>query len=166
MIKKFLFLFFLAVSFNLSSSEKYSAINNILLSDNIFIEHKTINKISNKNTASTGIMARSESEVKIIMTYPLNESYTLYETHINYCDDDFNECSIIDDPQIINSPFFYILKNGLTKDADINSYLIFDRDIEPSAGSIKINLINNKSLVLTYVDSLGVINKVKLRDNS
>lgn len=166
MIKKFLFLFFLAVSFNLSSSEKYSAINNILLSDNIFIEHKTINKISNKNTASTGIMARLESEVKIIMTYPLNESYTLYETHINYCDDDFNECSIIDDPQIINSPFFYILKNGLTKDADINDYLVFDKDIEPSANSIKINLINDKSLVLTYVDTLGIINKLNLRDNS
>ena len=166
MNKKFLLLFFVTISLNVTSSEKYPTINNILLSDNIFIEHKTINKISNKNTTSTGTMARLESEVKIIMTSPLNESYTLYETYINYCDDDFNECYIIDDPQIINNPFFYILKNGLTKDTDINSYLIFDRDIEPSAGSIKSNLINDKSLVLTYVDSLGVINKVKLRDNS
>ena len=166
MIKKFLFLFFLAISLNVTSNEKYSAINNILFSDNILIEHKTMNKISNKNTTSTGTMARLESEVKIIMTSPFNESYTLYETHINYCDDDFNECSIIDDPQIINSPFFYILKNGLTKDDDINDYLVFDKDIEPSAGSIIINLMNDKSLVLTYVDTLGIINKVNLRDNS
>lgn len=166
MIKKFLFLFFLAISLNVTSNEKYSAINNILLSDNILIEHKTINKISNKNTTSTGTMARLESEVKIIMTSPFNESYTLYKTYINYCDDDFNECSIIDDPQIINNPFFYILKNGLTKDDDINDYLVFDNDIEPSAGSIKINLMNDKNLVLTYVDTLGIINKVKLRDNS
>lgn len=166
MIKKFLFLFFLAISLNVTSNEKYSAINNILLSDNIFIEHKTINKISNKNTTSTGTMARLESEVKIIMTSPLNESYTLYETHINYCDDYFNECSIIDDPQIINSPFFYILKNGLTKDDDINDYLVFDKDIEPSTNNIIINLMNDKSLVLTYVDTLGIINKVNLKDNS
>ena len=163
MIKKFLLLFFIAISLNVASSEKYAAINNILLSDNILIEHKTINKISNKNTTSTGTMARLESEVKIIMTSPLNESYTLYETYISYCDDDFNECSIINDPQIINSPFFYILKNGLTIDADINGNLIFDENIEPSTNNIIINLINDKSLVLTYVDSLGIINNINLR---
>ena len=81
-------------------------------------------------------------------------------------DDYFNECSIIDDPQIINSPFFYILKNGLTKDDDINDYLVFDKDIEPSTNNIIIKLMNDKSLVLTYVDTLGIINKVNLKDNS
>ena len=47
MNKKFLLLFFVTISLNVTSSEKYPTINNILLSDNIFIEHKTINKISN-----------------------------------------------------------------------------------------------------------------------
>ena len=159
MIIRFLLLF--AISTNAYANNLYLSINEILLSKNTVLEHHVYNQINQNFESSSGYINRTSEEIMIVMTEPSNETYSLFDTYIEYCDLDFNECSTITEPQIINSPFFKIISDGLKDDNVMNDILIFDRNIELTENAIKIyqdvNLIE-----LTYYDSLGILNKIKI----
>ena len=159
MIIRFLLLF--AISTNVYANNLYLSINEILLSKNTVLEHHVYNQINQNFESSSGYINRTSEEIMIVMTEPSNETYSLFDTYIEYCDLDFNECSTITEPQIINSPFFKIISVGLNEDDLMNDVLIFNQDDELTENAIKIyqdvNLIE-----LTYYDSLGILNKIKI----
>ena len=155
------FFLLLAIAINTYANNLYLSINEILLSKNALLEHHVYNQINQNFESSSGYINRTSEEIMIVMTEPSNETYSLFDTYIQYCDLDFNECSTITEPQIINSPFFKIIIDGLKEDNAMNDILIFNRDIELTENAIKIyqdvNLIE-----LTYYDSLGILNKIKI----
>ena len=155
------FLLLLAIATNAYANNLYLSINEILLSKNTVLEHYVYNQINQVFESSSGYINRTSEEITIIMTEPSNETYSLFDSYIEYCDLDFNECSTITEPQIINSPFFKIISDGLKEDNVMNDILIFNQDIELADNAIKIyqdvNLIE-----LTYYDSLGILNKIKI----
>ena len=155
------FFLLLAIAINTYANNLYLSINEILLSKNALLEHHVYNQINQNFESSFGYINRTSEEIMIVMTEPSNETYSLFDTYIEYCDLDFNECSTITEPQIINSPFFKIIIDGLKEDNAMNDILIFNRDIELTENAIKIyqdvNLIE-----LTYYDSLGILNKIKI----
>ena len=159
MIIRFLLLLFITT--NAYGNNLYLSINEILLSKNTLLEHHVYNQINQNFESSSGYIDRTSEEIMIVMTEPSNETYSLFDTYIEYCDLDFNECSIITEPQIINSPFFKIISDGLKDDNVMSDILIFNKDIELTENAIKIyqdvNLIE-----LTYYDSLGILNKIKI----
>ena len=154
-------LLLLAISINVYASNVHRSINEILLSKNAVLEHYVFNQINQNFESSSGYISRAFDEIKIVMTEPSNETYSLFDSYIEYCDLDFNECSTITDSQIINSPFFKIISVGLNEDDLMNDVLIFNQDDELTENAIKIyqdvNLIE-----LTYYDSLGFLNKIKV----
>lgn len=155
------FLLLLAIATNAYANNLYLSINEILLSKNTVLEHYVYNQINQVFESSSGYINRTSEEITIVMTEPSNETYSLFDSYIEYCDLDFNECSTITEPQIINSPFFKIISDGLKEDNVMNDILIFNQDIELADNTIKIyqdvNLIE-----LTYYDSLGILNKIKI----
>jgi len=155
------FLLLLAIATNAYANNLYLSINEILLSKNTVLEHYVYNQINQVFESSSGYINRASEEITIVMTEPSNETYSLFDSYIEYCDLDFNECSTITEPQIINSPFFKIISDGLKEDNVMNDILIFNQDIELADNTIKIyqdvNLIE-----LTYYDSLGILNKIKI----
>jgi len=155
------FLLLLAIATNAYANNLYLSINEILLSKNTVLEHYVYNQINQVFESSSGYINRTSEEITIVMTEPSNETYSLFDSYIEYCDLDFNECSTITEPQIINSPFFKIISDGLKEDNVMNDILIFNQDIELADNAIKIyqdvNLIE-----LTYYDSLGILNKIKI----
>ena len=155
------FFLLLAIAINAYANNPYLSINEILLSKNTLLEHHVYNQINQNFESSSGYINRTSEEIMIVMTEPSNETYSLFDTYIEYCDLDFNECSTITEPQIINSPFFKIISDGLKEDNVMNDILIFNQDIELADNTIKIyqdvNLIE-----LTYYDSLGILNKIKI----
>ena len=155
------FILLIAITTNAYANNLYLSINEILLSENTVLEHHVYNQINQNFESSSGYINRTSEEIMIVMTEPSNETYSLFDTHIEYCDLDFNECSTITEPQIINSPFFKIISDGLNEDNAMNDILIFNQDIELTENAIKIyhdvNLIE-----LTYYDSLGILNKIKI----
>ena len=155
------FILLIAITTNAYANNLYLSINEILLSENTVLEHHVYNQINQNFESSSGYINRTSEEIMIVMTEPSNETYSLFDTHIEYCDLDFNECSTITEPQIINSPFFKIIRDGIKEDNIINDILIFNKDIELTENAIKIyqdvNLIE-----LTYYDSLGILNKIKI----
>ncbi len=155
------FLLLLAIATNAYANNLYLSINEILLSKNTVLEHYVYNQINQVFESSSGYINRTSEEITIVMTEPSNETYSLFDSYIEYCDLDFNECSTISEPQIINSPFFKIISDGLKEDNVMNDILIFNQDIELADNAIKIyqdvNLIE-----LTYYDSLGILNKIKI----
>jgi len=158
-INKFILL--LALSINAYANDIYSSINEMLLSKNTALEHQVYNQINQNFESSLGYINRTASHIKIVMTDPLNETYTIYDSYIEYCDLDFNECSTINEPQIINSPFFKIMNFGLKESDELDEILILNKDIELSENTIKI--YHEESLIkLSYYDSLGVLNIIKL----
>ena len=154
-------LLLLAISINVYASNVHRSINEILLSKNAVLEHYVFNQINQNFESSSGYISRAFDEITIVMTEPSNETYSLFDSYIEYCDLDFNECSTITDSQIINSPFFKIISDGLNEDDLMNDVLIFNQDDELTENAIKIyqdvNLIE-----LTYYDSLGFLNKIKV----
>ena len=74
---------------------------------------------------------------------------------------DFNECSTINEPEIINSPFFKILSSGIKDNYNLDDILIFNQDEELSQNTIKIHHQANL-IELSYYDSLGILNKIKI----
>lgn len=154
-------LLLLAISINVYASNVHQSINEILLSKNAVLEHYVFNQINQNFESSSGYISRAFDEITIVMTEPSNETYSLFDSYIEYCDLDFDECSTITDSQIINSPFFKIISNGLNEDDLMNDVLIFNQDDELTENAIKIyqdvNLIE-----LTYYDSLGFLNKIKV----
>ena len=155
------FLLLLAIATNAYANNLYLSINEILLSKNTVLEHYVYNQINQVFESSSGYINRTSEEITIVMTEPSNETYSLFDSYIEYCDLDFNECSTITEPQIINSPFFKIISDGLKEHNVMNDILIFNQDIELVDNAIKIyqdvNLIE-----LTYYDSLGILNKIKI----
>lgn len=155
------FLLLLAIATNAYANNLYLSINEILLSKNTVLEHYVYNQINQVFESSSGYINRTSEEITIVMTEPSNETYSLFDSYIEYCDLDFNECSTITEPEIINSPFFKIISDGLKEDNVMNDILIFNQDIELADNTIKIyqdvNLIE-----LTYYDSLGILNKIKI----
>ena len=155
------FLLLLAIATNAYANNLYLSINEILLSKNTVLEHYVYNQINQVFESSSGYINRTSEEITIVMTEPSNETYSLFDSYIEYCDLDFNECSTITEPQIINSPFFKIIRDGIKEDNIMNDILIFNKDIELTENAIKIyqdvNLIE-----LTYYDSLGILNKIKI----
>ena len=151
----------LAIAINAYANNLYLSINEILLSKNTLLEHHVYNQINQNFESSSGYINRTSEEIMIVMTESSNETYSLFDTYIEYCDLDFNECSTITEPQIINSPFFKIIRDGIKEDNIMNDILIFNKDIELTENAIKIyqdvNLIE-----LTYYDSLGILNKMKI----
>ena len=155
------FLLLLVIATSAYGNNLYLSINEILLSKNTVLEHHVYNQINQNFESSSGYINRTSEEIKIVMTEPLNETYSLFDTYIEYCDLDFNECSIITEPQIVNSPFFKIISDGLKEDNAMNDILIFNRDIELTENAIKIYQDVNH-IELTYYDSLGILNKIKI----
>ena len=155
------FILLIAITTNAYANNLYLSINEILLSKNTVLEHHVYNQINQNFESSSGYINRTSEEIMIVMTEPSNETYSLFDTYIEYCDLDFNECSTITEPQIINSPFFKIIRDGIKEDNIMNDILIFNKDIELTENAIKIyqdvNLIE-----LTYYDSLGILNKMKI----
>lgn len=155
------FILLIAITTNAYANNLYLSINEILLSKNTVLEHHVYNQINQNFESSSGYINRTSEEIMIVMTESSNETYSLFDTYIEYCDLDFNECSTITEPQIINSPFFKIIRDGIKEDNIINDILIFNKDIELTENAIKIyqdvNLIE-----LTYYDSLGILNKIKI----
>jgi len=155
------FLLLLAIATNAYANNLYLSINEILLSKNTVLEHYVYNQINQVFESSSGYINRTSEEITIVMTEPSNETYSLFDSYIEYCDLDFNECSTITEPQIINSPFFKIISDGLKEDNVMNDILIFNQDIELADNTIKI--YHEESLIkLSYYDSLGVLNIIKL----
>ena len=159
MINKFILL--LALSINAYANDIYSSINEMLLSKNTALEHQVYNQINQSFESSLGYINRTASHIKIVMTDPSNETYTIYDSYIEYCDMDFNECSTINEPQIINSPFFKILSSGIKDNDDLDDILIFNQDEELGQNTIKIHHQANL-IELSYYDSLGILNKIKI----
>ena len=159
MINKFILL--LALSINTYADDIYSSINEMLLSENASLEHQAYNQINQSFESAFGYINRTTSEINIVMTEPSNETYSLYESYIKYCDLDFNECSTITEPQIINSPFFKIMSSGIKEDDGLVDILIFNKDQELTNNTIKIHYEDNL-IELSYYDSLGVLNKIKI----
>lgn len=155
------FILLIAITTNAYANNLYLSINKILLSKNTVLEHHVYNQINQNFKSSSGYINRTSEEIMIVMTESSNETYSLFDTYIEYCDLDFNECSTITEPQIINSPFFKIIRDGIKEDNIMNDILIFNKDIELTENAIKIyqdvNLIE-----LTYYDSLGILNKIKI----
>ena len=155
------FILLIAITTNAYANNIYLSINEILLSKNTVLEHHVYNQINQNFESSSGYINRTSEEIMIVMTESSNETYSLFDTYIEYCDLDFNECSTITEPQIINSPFFKIIRDGIKEDNIMNDILIFNKDIELTENAIKIyqdvNLIE-----LTYYDSLGILNKIKI----
>ena len=155
------FILLIAITTNAYANNLYLSINEILLSKNTVLEHHVYNQINQNFESSSGYINRTSEEIMIVMTESSNETYSLFDTYIEYCDLDFNECSTITEPQIINSPFFKIIRDGIEEDIIMNDILIFNKDIELTENAIKIyqdvNLIE-----LTYYDSLGILNKIKI----
>lgn len=155
------FILLIAITTNAYANNLYLSINEILLSKNTVLEHHVYNQINQNFESSSGYINRTSEEIMIVMTESSNETYSLFDTYIEYCDLDFNECSTITEPQIINSPFFKIIRDGIKEDNIMNDILIFNKDIELTENAIKIyqdvNLIE-----LTYYDSLGILNKIKI----
>lgn len=156
-----LILSILILSSNLFADENYTSINDILLSNNASLEHQVLNKINQNFEISHGYINRTNAVTEIVMTKPSNETYSLHDSYIEYCDIDFNECSIINSPQIINSPFFKIIKTGLREIDNIKDILIFDENIELRENAIKINKAENL-IEISYLDSIGALNKIKI----
>ena len=155
------FILLIAITTNAYANNLYLSINEILLSKNTVLEHHVYNQINQNFESSSGYINRTSEEIMIVMTESSNETYSLFDTYIEYCDLDFDECSTITEPQIINSPFFKIIRDGIKEDNIMNDILIFNKDIELTENAIKIyqdvNLIE-----LTYYDSLGILNKIKI----
>ena len=155
------FILLISITTNAYANNLYLSINEILLSKNTVLEHHVYNQINQNFESSSGYINRTSEEIMIVMTESSNETYSLFDTYIEYCDLDFNECSTITEPQIINSPFFKIIRDGIKEDNIMNDILIFNKDIELTENAIKIyqdvNLIE-----LTYYDSLGILNKIKI----
>lgn len=159
MINKFILL--LVISINAHANDMYSSINEILLSKNTVLEHQVYNQINQNFESSLGYIYRTASHIKIVMTDPSNEIYAIYDSYIEYCDMDFNECSTINESQIINSSFFKILSFGINDNDDLDDILIFNQDEELVQNTIKIHHQANL-IELSYYDSLGILNKIKI----
>lgn len=155
------FILLIAITTNAYANNIYLSINEILLSKNTVLEHHVYNQINQNFESSSGYINRTSEEIMIVMTESSNETYSLFDTYIEYCDLDFNECSTITEPQIINSPFFKIIRDGIKEDNIMNDILIFNKDIELTENAIKIYQDENL-IELTYYDSLGILNKIKI----
>ena len=136
-------------SFNIQSSNLVLDFNNLIVNNFEFTQKTETNS---STTESKGKIFRMENEIKIEITEPSKELYTIIENKVEVYDYDFNQTSIyqIDENNghildlIING-----VEKGVVKDLTNSSFSIKNGD-----NDILIELNEDNGFSLTYIDNM------------
>ena len=153
---KFLILFIF--SFNIQSSNLVLDFNNLIVNNFEFTQKTETNS---STTESKGKIFRMENEIKIEITEPSKELYTIIENKVEVYDYDFNQTSIyqIDEN---NGLILDFIINGVKK-ADVKDLTNSSFSIKNDDNDILIELNEDNGFSLTYTDNMQFKNIINFQ---
>jgi len=136
-------------SFNIQSSNLVLDFNNLIVNNFEFTQKTERNS---STTESKGKIFRMENEIKIEITEPSKELYTIIDNKVEVYDYDFNQTSIykIDEK---NGHILDFIINGVKK-ADVKDLTNSSFSIKNDDNDILIELNEDNGFSLTYKDNM------------
>ena len=140
---------------NLSALDLVDNLNILIQNDLNFIQ-KSINPKTNKVDNSSGNVIRKNDVITINVDTPFKERYKIKQDVVEVYDYDFDETKtiLLED---INARSMSLLIKGISQE-DVSSYTENTLYLNSEIDDVYIELINDKTFVIKFIDNLGINN--------
>ena len=145
----------LVICINLSALDLVDNLNGLIQNDLNFIQ-KSINPKTNKVDNSAGNVIRKNDLITINVDTPFKERYKIKQDIVEVYDYDFDETKtiLLED---INARSMSLLIKGISQE-DVSSYTENILYLNSEIDDVYIELINDKTFVIKFIDNLGINN--------
>ena len=145
----------LLICCNLSALDLVDNLNGLIQNDLNFIQ-KSINPKTNKVDNSAGNVIRKNDVITINVDSPFKERYKIKQDIVEVYDYDFDETKtiLLED---INARSMSLLIKGISQE-DVSSYTENILYLNSEIDDVYIELINDKTFVIKFIDNLGINN--------
>ena len=145
----------LLICFNLGALDLVDNLNTLIQNDLNFIQ-KSINPKTNKVDNSSGNVIRKNDVITINVDTPFKERYKIKQDIVEVYDYDFDETKtiLLED---INARSMSLLIKGISQE-DVSSYTENILYLNSEIDDVYIELINDKTFVIKFIDNLGINN--------
>ncbi len=143
------------ICFNLNALDLVDNLNTLIQNDLNFIQ-KSINPKTNKVDNSSGNVIRKNDVITINVDTPFKERYKIKQDIVEVYDYDFDETKtiLLED---INARSMSLLIKGISQE-DVSSYTENILYLNSEIDDVYIELINDKTFVIKFIDNLGINN--------
>ena len=144
-------------------SYSVDSINDLLLSNKMTFEQKSVNEVANITQISEGEIFRKNDVIRININTPFKEQYSINESYIEINDLEFNQTKLIEIQSLQNQTLLSILKLGFkTEDIENQNPNSFSFNIDGKI--VVVRYISNKSFSVDYLDNLNILNTIVFRE--